>query len=229
MAVPDRFDQAEARAYDERALRLLPGYAVMQRLTRAQLTARLPERAEVLVVGAGTGAELAELAPGRPGWRFHAVDPAAPMLAVAREKAEAGGYADRVAFHTGYVTDLAPELRCDAAVMMLVSHFVPAAGGAKQALFAEIAHRLRPGGILAFADLAAPADPASQEAAVRRAAAEDSGWSESDADKMVRYMADQLYPVDGADLDRLLASAGLDSASGYFQALGYRAWLTRRV
>jgi tRNA (cmo5U34)-methyltransferase len=227
VAVPGRFGADEAPGYDSRMAQFVPGYALLHRLVLAELSAALPAEAQVLVVGAGTGAELELLATARSGWRFVAVDPAGPMLDVARAKADAGGYGERVGWHRGYVAELEPHPRYDGAVMVLVSHFLPM-DGAKQALLAEVAARLRPGAPLVFADLAQPASPDSPQAAVRRLAAIDRGVEPAAAEAMVRNMWQTLHPVDGPELDALLADAGMGPARSFFQALGYRGWVSAR-
>ncbi|MBW6075597.1 hypothetical protein KZ869_13850, partial [Pseudomonas aeruginosa] len=57
-----RFVGKQADGYETRIGRLLPGYELLHLLSRAQLLARLPERARLLSVGCGAGGELAELA-----------------------------------------------------------------------------------------------------------------------------------------------------------------------
>ncbi|WP_207936174.1 hypothetical protein [Pseudomonas aeruginosa] len=64
-----RFVGKQADGYETRIGRLLPGYELLHLLSRAQLLARLPERARLLSVGCGAGGELAELA-GLPGYRL---------------------------------------------------------------------------------------------------------------------------------------------------------------
>ena len=48
-------------------------------------------KVEILIVGAGTGAEILELGKTNPGWRFVGVDPAKAMLDLAKEKIETVG------------------------------------------------------------------------------------------------------------------------------------------
>jgi tRNA (cmo5U34)-methyltransferase len=223
VAVAGRFGADEAPAYDVRMDRLVPGYRLLHRLVRAELTAALPESAHVLVVGAGTGAELDLLATARPQWRFTAVDPVGPMLEVAQGKAAAGGYLDRVTWHCGYASDLDAaagfDAGFDAAVMILVAHFL--AADAKQALFTDVAARLRPGAPLVFADLAEAAEPDSPLAAVRREVALDLGCSGAEVDAMITNMWRTLHPVDGPRLAELLTAAGLGTARTFFRVLGY--------
>ncbi len=79
--------------------------------------------ARILVVGAGTGAEVRFLAPFFPHWRFTLVDPSAGMLAVCQRPAVAEGFADRCEFHVGHVVSL-PCGPFDAATSVLASHFL---------------------------------------------------------------------------------------------------------
>lgn len=160
-AAPQAFDASHAEAYDRSLERLLPFKGALHHLMRWHF-ARLPEDARILLAGAGTGAEARFLAPIFPRWRFTLVDPSEPMLAVARRHAEAEGFADRCSFHVGLVATLA-DRGFEAASSVLVSHFL-ADAGARQAYFAEIAQRVRPGGLLFNADLCADLQDPSFEA-----------------------------------------------------------------
>ena len=146
-----RFAAQNALGYDARIVNLVPGYAELHEISAAVLAARLPDRARVLVVGAGTGTETLALAQLNPGWELVGVDPSADMLAVARRRAEAAELGN-VKFHEGFVSDLAAEEAFDAAVSLLVMHFV-AGDDAKRAYLDEIAARVVPGAPLLLCDL----------------------------------------------------------------------------
>lgn len=150
--VSTHFDAARAEVYDEQFAALQPLKDTIHLLLRAYFS-KLPDDARILVAGAGTGAEVRYLAPLFPGWKFTLVDPSAPMLDVARRKAEAQGIADRCSFHADYVsaTDLTLH---DGATSLFVSHFITDAAS-RQAYFADIAARLKPGGLLLVTDHAA--------------------------------------------------------------------------
>jgi tRNA (cmo5U34)-methyltransferase len=146
------FDESHAAAYDEKFAKLAPIRDALHLLIGAVFSP-LPAQARILCVGAGTGAEIMYLAHKNPGWHFTAVEPSAPMLAVFRRKAEAGSIADRCTFHEGYLDSLPPSEPFDAATSLLVSHFILSRTD-RIAFFRGIASRLRPGGLLASADLA---------------------------------------------------------------------------
>lgn len=158
--VAQAFDATHAEAYDRNLEHILPIKDTLHLLMRWQL-AGLPAAARLLVAGAGTGAEVRFLAPLFPAWRFTLVDPSASMLGVARRHAAAAGFAERCEFHVGLVSSLAAD-GFDAATSVLVSHFLTDTAQ-RQAYFADIAQRLKPGGLLFNADLAADLDVASFE------------------------------------------------------------------
>ena len=80
------FTGEEAQEYDNRITRLVPGYELLHQLTNAQLSATLTDNAHILVVGAGTGKEIAALANLNSTWQFTAQDTSADMLAIAKQR-----------------------------------------------------------------------------------------------------------------------------------------------
>ncbi len=145
------FENENASSYDARATALAPIKDAMH-LASELLLRNLPKDAHILCVGAGTGAEIDYLARRFKGWHFTAVDPAAEMLAQARAKAEAGGYAGRCTFQTGTTDSLPKQASFHAATAFLVSQFM-ADHADRVAFFREIVARLVPGGTLLSVDL----------------------------------------------------------------------------
>lgn len=68
------FDGERASGYDDRYARLAPFKEALHLNTRLVLS-KLPSQARVLIVGAGTGAELLYLAQSAPDWHFTVVEP----------------------------------------------------------------------------------------------------------------------------------------------------------
>ena len=146
------FTDKRAQVYDDLIRQVVPGYDVLHKMTGLLLQAELPEEARLLVVGSGTASEIKLLADASPQWRFTGVEPAAGMNAVARQRLSDAGLDERAHLVDGYVTDLAEETNFDAAVMLLVMHFVQD-DGSKENLLKGIAKRLKPGAPLILADL----------------------------------------------------------------------------
>ena len=151
-ALKPTFNQ-QAATHDEQSAKMAPILDALHFLLEAVLSG-LPTAANALCVGVGTGAELVHLAQTFPHWRFTAVDPSGAMLDLCRGKAEAMGFVDRCQFHEGYVESLSVEAVYGAATGFLVSQFI-LDQAVQTAFFQSIAQRLKPGAILASADLAA--------------------------------------------------------------------------
>jgi len=158
---PAFFDQTVADKYDQQAARLAPLRDALHLLIGVVFSG-LPAQARVLCAGAGTGAELLYLAEKFPQWHFTAVEPSAPMLEVCRRRAAESGIASRCVFHEGYLDSLPPSEPFDAATSLLVSQFI-LAPDSRTHFFRSIAERLRPGGYLASADLAADVTSAAYQ------------------------------------------------------------------
>jgi len=146
------FDQ-QAATYDRQWAKLAPVREALNLLTAAVLS-ELPHNARILCVGAGTGAEMLYLAQRFPQWKFTAVEPSAAMLSVCRRRAEEAGIVSRCEFHCGYLDSLPASEGFDAATSILVSQFI-LDKASRIDFFKTIASRLKPGGMLVSADLAA--------------------------------------------------------------------------
>lgn len=222
------FGPEHAEVYDKQFERLHAIREVLLLLAQAHFAA-LPSEARILVAGAGTGAEVRHFAPLFPGWRFALVDPAPAMLAVARRRAEAEGFAARCSFHEGFVSTL-EERDFDAATSVMVSHFLTDAAE-RRAYFTDIATRLVPGGLLFNADLCAEMQDPSFEPLMTlwlRALAFGTGMPE-DRQTAYRGMFGQNFAAQGpAQLEALIEAAGFEAPTACGQLALVRAWVTSR-
>jgi tRNA (cmo5U34)-methyltransferase len=147
----DKRPPVNVNEYD-RSIRLYCGaYEEMFRMAHSCLRARLAERVDILVVGAGTGMEICEFAPLNPGWSFVGVDPSGDMLALALQKITEKNLPNGIELKKGYVDDLADEEVFGAATCILVMHFLKD-DGSKLALLKSIARRLKSGAPLVLID-----------------------------------------------------------------------------
>ena len=141
--IQKRFE--DTAKYDEMMEKVFPGYKQLPLVILSYLRTRLGRTARLLDIGCGTGAILAAFATHQLEWSFIGVDPAEPMLEIARSKINAIGMAKRVTLSHGTVDTLIDEPKFDAATCILVEHLLPD-NGAKLLLLEDIHRKIVSGG-----------------------------------------------------------------------------------
>ena len=219
------FGKAHAPFYDERATKLASVRDTLNFLVRLAL-ADLPNESRILCVGAGTGAELFDLARAFPGWRFTAVEPSPDMLEICRQKADDAGITSRCEFHEGYLDSLPRTELFNAATSILVSQFLTDPNQRRD-FFHQIATRLRSGGYLINADLASTLRSSAFESLFEI-------WLRGDGQTPEAAKASQKgWGKDVAisrpeEIESTIAAAGFEQSILFFQALFIHAWQARR-
>jgi tRNA (cmo5U34)-methyltransferase len=223
------FDQERASSYDKRFAKLAPLRDALHLVTRIVFS-ELPDDARILCVGVGTGLELIDLAQAFPRWQFTAVEPAAPMLDICRQKADVCGIASRCAFHQGYLDSLPASNSFHAATCLLVSHFFMQPE-ARRAFFRQIAARLLPKGYLMSADLASDMSTSSYHSllAVWLRMFRYGETPVEEIEKFVSSYGREVAVLPPQDVASIIASSGFDSPVLCFQTLLIHAWYAQRT
>ncbi|CBN56148.1 MULTISPECIES: class I SAM-dependent methyltransferase [Kamptonema] len=222
------FDQERASSYDKRFAKFAPLRDALHLLISLVLS-ELPADARILCVGAGTGLELIDLAKRFPQWQFTAVEPAAPMLDICRQRAEENGIASRCTFHEGYLDSLPASESFDAATCLLVSHFFMDRDRRRN-FFNQIASRLCPNGYLISADLVSDMSTSAYES-LFEVWIRMLKYSEVPAEEIEKFRAS--YGQDVAvlpplEVESIIVSSGFDSPVLFFQSLLIHAWYAQR-
>lgn len=218
---PSPFANAAAVAsYTQDTPRKVPGYADLHRMAMLLLAEQAPDRAQILVVGAGGGMETRAIAEAQPGWRFTGVDPSAPMLDLAR--VTVAPFADRVELIEGLV-DEAPAGPFDGATCILTLHHIDRSG--RLHTLQQIRRRLKPGARLIVAGHSAPGpDP---ERWMTRSVAfghhAEVDWEKAGATG--RMMAERLPLLTPIEEEDLLREAGFADVALFYAAFSFRGWV----
>jgi tRNA (cmo5U34)-methyltransferase len=230
---PHFTDPAAIARYAEGPRRNVPGYDGLLRMSRILLAERVPADGRVLVVGAGGGLELEDMALAHPGWHFDGVDPSQPMLDLAAQRLQSAGVpSDRVALHHGYVQS-APVEQFDGATCLLTCHFVPRQE--RVPLLKEISQRLKPGAPLVVAHLSVAVGECADGEGVagernlwlsRYAAFQvASGAPPEHAAKARDKVAAELAVLTPQEDEAVLREAGFRDVRMFYMGFAFRGWV----
>ncbi|GAB3247855.1 class I SAM-dependent methyltransferase [Chitinimonas naiadis] len=225
-----RYDARHAAAYDRKIRQLIPAYEWLHTLSAALLGQLLPASAKVLVAGSGTGEELLRYAALAPAWSLQGVEPSGDMNALAAEKCQAAGIAERVRLIEGKPGEVVLGQGYDAVTSLLVMHFLPD-DGAKQQFLSALATTLRPGGYLLLADLGGEPGEATFENLFRawRAQQDASRDRPEQVELDFHHLRVNVHPVSDQRRGALLAAAGLQLRQEYWRAFGLAAVLVQKA
>jgi tRNA (cmo5U34)-methyltransferase len=147
------------------------------------------------------------------------------MLALARQKVEAAGAAERVALIQGYIED-APNQKFDAGTAFLVLAFVPDDGRRLRAL-REIHARLKPGAPFLMINGCTDMNSERFEEDLRlyAAAARRNGAPVEMVERAVRMQREDLSFVPREREEELLAEAGFSGVRLFYVGLWIFGWI----
>lgn len=222
--VSSYFGKAHAPFYDERATKFASIRDALNFLVRLFL-ADLPSESHILCVGAGTGAELLDLATAYPSWRFTAVEPSPAMLEICYRKADEAGIGSRCHFHEGYLDSLPRTEPFDAATSILVSQFLTDPNQRRD-FFHQIVMRLRPGGHLINADLASSLNSSAFESLFEVWLRAHGHTLQAERPSQIGW-GKEVAVSRPEEIESIISEAGFEGPILFYQALFIHAWHAR--
>ena len=217
-----------AEAYDARNSKLAPIADAMHFLIRLVLQ-RLPARSRVLCVGVGTGAEVFPLAKAFPQWTFLGLDPSAEMLEVFKERLKQAGMLERCELVQGYVQDLPTGEGFDAAVSVLVGHFVK--HEERLGFYRNMASRIRSGGYLVNTeisfDLGSPEFPSALKDWEQVQTL--MGATAASLASLPTVLREVLAVLPPAEVEGLLRQSGIAVPIRFYQAFMISGWYGQKA
>lgn len=219
----DFYTKDLAKAYDEKNSRLAPIGDNMHFLIRLILK-DLPPASRVLCVGVGTGAEILSLANEYPGWSFVGVDPSEGMLEVCRARIEDAGVSDRCEFIHGYVQDVPESEQFDAAVSILVGHFVPKEERVR--FYQNMQERLISGGYLVNTEISFDLDSKEFPSMLEQWKQVQAlmGANEASLEKLPQTLRNVLTVLPHQEVERLIHASGFSLPVHFLQAFMINGW-----
>lgn len=215
--------------YDKMTQMALPGYEAMHTMVKSILLSHLPELANLLIVGAGSGMELIKFGEGNSQWQMLGVDPSSNMLAIAQLKIEQHGLSERVKLFQGYTHDLQATPMYDAATCILVMHFVPD-DGSKLALLQSIVQRMKLSATFILVDVFGEKGTREFEQMI---SVMKVFWSEMGMDlqrrmELLEAINKGVYPISEPRVLELLQQAGLENTIRFYTGLWVGGWVATK-
>lgn len=207
--------------YDDHIRKLIPGYEQVH----AQVTAILETELQasdvhILIVGCGTGYELSLLLKQHPEWRYTAIDPSLTMINKARERLSGVTGAEQVSFlqgDTSVLNELMHSAQFDAALVILVAHFVPETS--KEQFFKDIYTVLKPQAVLLTYDLMKT--ERSTDLKILQNFCCKNGLTQVQGQKMLERLQHDFELISAEHYVTVLKTCGFRTVSSYTQFLSY--------
>lgn len=211
-------------SYDEHIRKLIPGYELMHAQVRAVFRVHLAEDAHILIVGCGTGYEIQYLLQHFPKLHITAVDPSLTMLEHAKVQTEHLHASKRVNFIHGTVADLDTTIQFDAALSLLVAHFM--SNENKAQFFREIYQHLTADAILMTYDLLLHAE--DYELNILQCICQEQGLSSAQSQQMLTRLEDDFALITPQGYRAALQEAGFSYIKTYMQVINYFGFLAKK-
>lgn len=190
----------------------------------------LPENANILCVGVGTGEEILSLAKSYKKWSFVGIDPSSTMLQGCKEKIKSHDLSDRCDLIHGYLSDYKTESTFDAVICLFVMHFIHDSVE-RSKMFLDMNKYLKRGGYLINAEISC--DFSSKDfpnlLANWKTLHHYAGATEEKLENMEKTLKEQLAVLSPQETEKLLLESGFLKPTQYFQSFLIRAWYGKKA
>lgn len=209
--------------YDQHIRKLIPGYEVVHLQIKALLKTYMPNEAHLLIVGCGTGYELGYLLQAFPNWRFTAIDLSLTMLEKAKAFIQSLGEDQRVNFVLGDINHLKTNFGFDAALSILVTHFIPFEQ--KDEFLLSIQRKLKQDGIFITFDLTQIITQKEKE--TLKHLCEINGLTPDQTMAMLKRLDHDFFPLSEELTCQALSNAGFKEINRFTQILCYQGFIAQ--
>ncbi len=215
--------------YDEMIRMSIPGYEDIHTMVLSFFRSRLPEKANLLVVGAGSGMELVTFGKANSQWQLLGVDPSVNMLTIAQSKIDQNDLSERVKLFQGYTHELSDTPLYDAATCILVMHFLPD-DGSKLALIQSISQRLKSSATFILVDLFGEkgTETFEQLAQVWRLYSQEMGMSLEMIEKREKARLEGIHFIPEQRVLELLEQADFGNIMKFYTGLLFGGWVATK-
>lgn len=212
-----------AKEYDERNRQLAPITDNLHFLIQLILK-NAPVDSCVLCVGVGTGAEILSLSKTFPEWTFVGVDPSIGMLDVCCERLSSAGVLHRCKLIHGYVHDVSPGENFDAALSILVAHFVKLED--RLNFYKAMYNRLHPEGYLINTEISYDLNSQEFPLMLKNWEAVQSlmGATPESLENLAQVLREMLSVISPGETESLLKQCGINLPVRFFQAFMICGW-----
>lgn len=207
--------------YDAHIRKLIPAYELMHAQVRANFGVYLQPNAHVLIVGCGTGYEIQYLLQHFPQLNITAVDPSLTMLEQAQNNLPQS-CVGQVHFVHGTTADLADQPQFDAALSLLVAHFI----ADKTQFFEQIYQRLKTRAFLMTYDLLLQTEP--DELKVLQHTCQEQGLTTAQTEQMLIRLKDDFVLISPDQYQNVLQQVGFRKTKIYMQVINYFGFLAQK-
>ena len=215
--------------YDEMVQMSIPGYEALHTMALSFLRSKLPEEANLLVVGAGSDMELVTFGKANSQWQLLGVDPSSNMLSLAQQKIDQNDLVERVKLFQGYTHELSETPLYDAATCILVMHFIPD-DGSKLALLQSISQRLKSSATLILVDLFGEkgTETFEQLTQVWKLYSNEMGMSVQIIEKREKAIQEGIYFIPEPRVLELLQQADFGNIIKFYTGLLFGGWVATK-